>query len=103
MASRPPAHNWLEGRGRRVLASIELAAVLLSARAPAQTTSFEHEDVTWHGITLYGIIDVGLQYETHGAPFSNYYLAGGGEIVQKNSNNPVFGVISNGMSQSRVG
>jgi predicted porin len=103
MASRPRNHNRPEGRWRRVLASIELAAVLLSARAPAQTSSFEPEDLTWHGITLYGIIDVGLQYETHGAPFSNYYLAGGGEIVQRNSNNPVFGVISNGMSQSRVG
>jgi hypothetical protein len=28
--------------------------------------------LTWHGITLYGVIDIGLQYDTHGAPFTDY-------------------------------
>jgi predicted porin len=59
--------------------------------------------LTWKGITLYGIVDVAYQYETHGAPFSNYFITGGSEIVQKNSNNSVNGITSNGMSQSRVG
>jgi len=27
--------------------------------------------LTLHGVTLYGIVDVGLQYESHGAPFSD--------------------------------
>ena len=44
-----------------------------------------------------------FQYETHGAPFSNYFISGGSDIVQKNSNNAVSGFTSNGMSQSRVG
>ena len=88
-----------------------LSAALLAAAsaAQAQTTSATatpapaDESLTWHGITLYGIVDVDLQYETHGAPFSNYFISGGSDIVQKNSNNPVFGVTSNGMSQSRIG
>ena len=55
------------------------------------------------GITLYGVIDMDFQYETHGAPFSNYFISGGSDIVQKNSNNAVQGITSNGMSQSRIG
>jgi predicted porin len=73
--------------------------------AQAQTASqpAADESLTWHGITLYGIIDVDAQYENHGAPFSNYFISGGSDIVQKNSNNAVSGITSNGMSQSRVG
>lgn len=91
--------------------NILLTAALLAAAgtAQSQTTSPTapaapaDESLTWHGITLYGIVDVDMQYETHGAPFSNYFISGGSDIVQKNSNNPVFGVTSNGMSQSRIG
>ncbi|HUE11971.1 MAG TPA: porin, partial [Steroidobacteraceae bacterium] len=88
-----------------------LAGALLAtgSTAQAQTTSPTapqapaDESLTWHGITLYGIVDVDLQYESHGAPFSSYFISGGSDIVQKNSNNSVSGVTSNGMSQSRVG
>ena len=98
--------------GRRSLSlggGLLAGALLAAGAAQAQTTSPTaapspaDESLTWHGITLYGIIDVDMQYETHGAPFSNYFISGGSDIVQKNSNNPVFGVTSNGMSQSRVG
>jgi predicted porin len=88
-----------------------LAAALLTAGSAAQAQtatstapqSSTDESLTWHGITLYGIVDVDFQYETHGAPFSNYFISGGSDIVQKNSNNSVSGVTSNGMSQSRIG
>ncbi len=72
-------------------------AVIASATSPVD------ESLTWHGITLYGIIDVDFQYETHGAPLSPFFISGGSDIVQKNSNNPVSGFTSNGLSQSRVG
>jgi predicted porin len=67
------------------------------------TQSAEDLGLTWHGITLYGIIDVGLQYETHGAPFSDYHPAGSANIVQKNSRQSVFGATPSNLSQSRVG
>jgi predicted porin len=103
-----------QGGGRRGLSHLGgslLAGALLVAgsAAQAQTTTPTapsapaDDSLTWKGITLYGIVDVDLQYETHGAPFSNYFISGGSDIVQKNSNNPVFGVTSNGMSQSRIG
>ena len=61
------------------------------------------DSLTWHGITLYGVVDIGLQYETHGAPFSDYHPAGSANIVQKNSRGSVFGATPNNMGQSRVG
>src|SRR3984885_1577840 len=100
-------------RGLSHLGGSLLAGALLVAGSAAQAQtatststapqSSTDESLTWHGITLYGIIDVDLQYENHGAPFSNYFISGGSDIVQKNSNNAVSGVTSNGMSQSRVG
>jgi len=98
-------------RGLSYLGGSLLAGALLMAgsAAQAQTTSPTSvpapadESLTWHGITLYGIVDMDFQYETHGAPFSNYFISGGSDIVQKNSNNAVSGFTSNGMSQSRVG
>ena len=86
-----------------------VAAGLLAGVAHAQTTSAQSppapadESLTWHGITLYGIIDAGIQYDTHAAPFNDYFITGASEIVQKNSNQSVSGVLSNPMSQSRVG
>jgi predicted porin len=59
--------------------------------------------LTWHGITLYGIVDVGLQYDSHAVPFSDYFPGGSADIVQKNSNKSVFGVTPSNLSQSRVG
>jgi predicted porin len=97
-------------RGLSRLGGSLLVGTLLAAASAAQaqsTTSTapqaSDESLTWHGITVYGIIDVDFQYENHGAPFSSYFITGGSEIVQKNSNNAVSGVTSNGMSQSRVG
>src|ERR1700677_5358164 len=76
--------------GRRGLSSLAgglLAGAILAASAPpAQTTSPTappapaDESLTWHGITLYGIIDMDFQYETHGAPLSNYFISGGSDI-----------------------
>jgi predicted porin len=103
-----------QARGSRGLSHLGgslLAGVLLAAGGLAQAQTAPgltppvspDESLTWHGITLYGIIDMDFQYETHGAPFSNYFISGGSDIVQKNSNNAVSGFTSNGMSQSRIG
>jgi hypothetical protein len=59
--------------------------------------------VSYKGITLYGIVDVGLGYENHGAPFSDYFMASSADLIQKNGNHSAFGVTSNNLSQSRIG
>ncbi|HEY3849366.1 MAG TPA: porin [Steroidobacteraceae bacterium] len=79
------------------------AAQAQAASPSASSPAAADESLTWHGITLYGIVDMDFQYVTHGAPFSNYFISGSSDIVQKNSNNAVSGFTSNGMSQSRVG
>lgn len=85
------------------------AAVSPLAALPAFAQLKTGPDVTgddalsWHGITLYGVIDVGLQYDTHGAPFSDYRPAASANIVQKDSRQSVFGVTPSNIGQSRVG
>jgi predicted porin len=80
-----------------------LAVGLLAGAASAAQAQSADEALTWHGITLYGIVDLGLQYETHGAPFSDYHPAGSANIVQKNSRQSVTGLTPSNLSQSRVG
>jgi predicted porin len=49
------------------------------------------------------VIDLGVQYDTHSAPFTPYRPAASGNIVRSNSNGSVFGVTPSNMGQSRVG
>jgi predicted porin len=59
--------------------------------------------LTWHGITLYGVVDIGVQYDTHSAPFTPYRPSASGNIVRQNSSQSVTGVTPSNMGQSRVG
>ena len=97
-------------RGVALLSGALLLAAMLTATGVAQAQSTmgpipqpADGSLTLHGITLYGIVDIGLQYESHGAPFSDYFPAGSADIVQKNSNKSQFGATPSNLSQSRVG
>jgi predicted porin len=83
------------------------AALLSSGAALAQQKTGPDlkpdDSLTWNGITLYGVIDIGLQYETHGAPFNDYHPAGSNNIVQKYSRESAVGLTPSNMGQSRVG
>lgn len=88
--------------------ALALGAILASNVAQAQSSMGPvplpaDGSLTLHGVTLFGIVDVGLQYDSHAAPFSDYYPAGSADIVQKNSNKSQFGATPNNLSQSRVG
>ena len=61
------------------------------------------DSITWKGITLYGVVDIGLQYDTHMAPFTPYRPAASGNIVRQNSRQSVIGLTPSNMGQSRVG
>ena len=41
------------------------------------------DSLTWHGITLYGVVDVGFQFDTHSAPFTPYRPSASGNIVRQ--------------------
>src|SRR5882762_3557195 len=93
------------GRGRSGL--ILFAAFIASVPALAQQKTgpgITGEDgLTWHGITLYGVVDIGLQFDTHSAPFTPYRPAASGNIVRQNSRQSVTGLTPSNMGQSRVG
>ena len=38
--------------------------------------------LTWYGVTVYGTVDVGGGYQTHGAPFSPLYPSGASYLIQ---------------------
>jgi predicted porin len=59
--------------------------------------------LTWNGITLYGAIDTGAGYQTHGVPFNGYYPNGVEELISKNSNGWRYTLLPNGLGQSHIG
>jgi predicted porin len=83
--------------------SVAGAAAAQSTQSKTGPELAADNSLSWNGITLYGVIDIGLQYETHGAPFSDYHPAGSANIVQKNSRQSVTGLTPNNMGQSRIG
>src|SRR5215472_6341061 len=91
---------------RRGLALTVLITVLcVSQVAPAAdpSQSGDESSLTWKGITLYGVVDIGLQYQTHGAPASDFVSYTTEPIIQKNSNNSVTALTSSPLSWSRLG
>lgn len=104
--SNPTASSIRVSTGCTLLRAGLLGGILLAATSVAQAQSASapaDDSLTWHGITLYGIVDIGLQDQTHGAPISDYFPAGSADIVQKNSDHSVTGVTPNNLSQSRIG
>src|SRR5882672_8892005 len=91
--------GWCGGVLLGALAVVGVAQAQSTA-APAAATD---DSLTFHGITLYGIVDVGIQNQSHGAPISDYFVGGSAEIVQKNSNHSVTGVTPSNLSNSRIG
>src|SRR5246500_2361956 len=73
------------------------------AAPPAPAPKPADTSLTWNGITLYGIVDIGIQYDTHSAPFSDYFPAVSGALVQKNDYDSPIGVAGSNLSQSRIG
>jgi len=92
-------------RARSALALVALASSALPAAAQQKTgPGLEpDESLTWKGITLYGVVDVGLQYDSHSAPFTPYRPAASGNIVRSNDYQSTVGLTPSNMGQSRVG
>src|SRR5258707_12289682 len=79
-----------------------------SASAPKTCTGvwdFIETDcqLTWYGITLYGVIDAGFTYQTHGAPLDPRSPPGSAYIVQRYSQGPRWSLAPNGLQNSFIG
>jgi predicted porin len=90
-----------------LLSSLAAAGVAQAQTAPAAAAApvapKSDGSLTWNGITFYGIIDLGIQYQTHGVPVSDYFPAGTEAIIQKNSNGSITAMTPSNLSQSRLG
>ena len=76
----------------------------IAAVACAETSSAADDgSLTWNGITLYGVYDIGVAYQTHGTPLSQDWMVGLEYTISKNSNKPITSIAPDGLSQSRIG
>src|SRR6202047_1282962 len=82
---------------------VDSMAADLPYKAAVRAKAPESDDLCWHGVCLYGNIDMGLQYQNHGAPLSP--LAGSplNYIVSRNSLGSYFGAGPNQFSTSFIG
>jgi predicted porin len=87
------------------------AAPAMTAKVPSQpATCGSLEDfvvtscpLTWNGITVYGTIDGGVTWRSHGAPFNGTSPPGVDYLIQKYSNRPRWDLAPNGLTQSNIG
>src|SRR3981189_2872640 len=47
--------------------------------------------LTWQGITVYGTIDTGFGWQSHGAPWDPRSAVGASYLIQKQKNSPFWG------------
>ena len=59
--------------------------------------------LTYLGITLYGTVDLGVTYQTHGTPLNSQYGPGLEYLVSKNSYRSQVSVAPNALSYSNIG
>jgi predicted porin len=76
--------------------------------APATCGGLEEFVVTacplsWNGITLYGTIDGGVTWLSHGAPFNGTSAVGSAYLIQKYSNRAQWSLAPNGLTNSNLG
>jgi predicted porin len=75
---------------------------------PATCGSFEDFiqtdcPLTWNGITLYGTVDAGVSWRSHGAPFNGTSAVGVDYLIQKYSRGPRWDLGPNGLNNSNIG
>src|SRR3979490_2539173 len=82
--------------------------VATAASAPKPCTdasSFIATDyqLTWQGITVYGTIDAGFGWQSHGAPLDPRSAVGASYLIQKQNNSPLWGPAPNALTNSFIG
>jgi predicted porin len=91
------------GWGALILIGALTASVPAYAQQKTGPGITDEDALTWHGITLYGVVDIGYQFDTHSAPFTPYRPAASGNIVRSNDYQSASGLTPSNMGQSRVG
>ena len=77
--------------------------LLLASCMFAAAMAHAEDSATINDVTFYGIVDVGVTYDTHGAPPPSGATIGSNWAVQKTGNRAMFEMVQSGLSQSRWG
>jgi predicted porin len=67
------------------------------------TSSAQDCPLALRGVTLYGVVDMGVDYMTHGARFNSVYPQGVEVLIAKNSQGARYSIAPNGLGQSVIG
>ncbi|QND70223.1 porin [Tardiphaga robiniae] len=59
--------------------------------------------LTWGGVTVYGTIDAGAMWQSHGTPYNGTLPAGVETVISKNSNRALWNLAPGALSQSNIG
>src|SRR3981189_1302837 len=59
--------------------------------------------LTWQGITVYGTIDAGFGWQSHGAPWDPRSAVGASYLIQKQNNSALWGPAPNALTNSFIG
>ncbi len=100
--SAAPSHFWAG------------AALLLCLIAPAYADGLPGDvslkdpipdNLTWKGVTVYGTVDIGYAYQTHGAPLSGAAYTGLQDNINgsKDAHGPISSLNDGGLEQSKIG
>src|ERR1700739_2686513 len=81
----------------------EAMAADLPYKAAVKAPEPANDDLCWHGVCLYGNIDMGLSYINHGSPLSPLAVGPLNYLVSKQSLGSYFGVGPNQLSTSFIG
>ena len=79
-----------------------------AAASPAPCTNFADFIATncqliWNGVQIYGTIDAGGGWQSHGAPMDTRFTTGASYYIQKMNRSPMWSLAPNAMSQSNIG
>jgi len=59
--------------------------------------------LSWYGVTVYGALDMGVGWESHGAALNPGLISGVAELIGKNGNKAMWLATPGGLSQSFIG
>src|SRR3954462_11892909 len=59
--------------------------------------------LTWQGITVYGTIDAGVGWQSHGAPFDPRSAVAASYLIQKQNRSPIWSLAPNALTNSTIG
>jgi hypothetical protein len=95
-------------RTKTTLINVGSVVTLFAAAAVAHAQSAPiavcgDSSLIWKGITLCGIVDIGVRYQTHRARVSDYFPSETYSVVNEFDYTSVAGVRPNNTSQSRMG